>query len=72
MLANPAARQIFRCAADSLAGTSLDHLIPERFRKRHRAHGRKFAGKVEATGRPGGGTSVEISLPLDEDMRASQ
>jgi PAS domain S-box-containing protein len=43
VLFNPAAEQMFGCAAADVLGTSLEQFVPVRFRERHRAHIKHFS-----------------------------
>ncbi|MCX7961401.1 MAG: PAS domain S-box protein [Burkholderiales bacterium] len=52
-LANPAAERIFGRRASEMVGTSLDLLVPERFRAAHREHLRRFAAGGESYRRMG-------------------
>ncbi len=50
---NPAAEQMFGCAAADVQGTPLDQFIPPRFREAHRAHIDRFAETGVTTRRMG-------------------
>jgi len=53
VLCNIAAEKMFGCTPDQAIGTSLDRLIPERFRAAHRAHIERFASTGETSRRMG-------------------
>jgi len=56
VLFNAAAEQMFRCSAVAVIGETIDRFIPERFRRSHAEHIRKF-GQTGVTNRRMGGLS---------------
>ena len=64
VLFNEAAERIFQCKAADAVGGPLERFIPERFRKAHRAHIRRF-GATGATMRRMGGEVALYGLRAD-------
>jgi two-component system sensor kinase len=64
VLFNAAAERIFRCKAGDAVGRPLDRFIPERFRKAHGEHVRKF-GATGTTVRRMGGEVALFGLRAD-------
>ena len=56
VLFNPAAEKTFGWPRDAVIGQSVDKLLPQRFRERHRAHIERFARTGETVRRMGGQT----------------
>ena len=56
VLFNPAAEKTFGWPRGAVIGQSVDKLLPERFRERHRAHVERFARTGETVRRMGGQT----------------
>jgi PAS domain S-box-containing protein len=61
---NPAAGLMFHCKISEALGTSLDRLIPERFRHVHKKHVRTFAGS-QAVNRRMGALNQIVGLRSD-------
>ena len=61
---NPAAEQMFGCAAANVLGTPLEQFIPSRFRDRHQSHISHF-GETGVTTRRMGGQSEITGLRAD-------
>ena len=55
---NPAAEQMFGCAAANVLGTPLGQFIPSRFRDRHRAYIAQFGETGVTTRRMGGQSEI--------------
>ena len=64
VLFNRAAEQLFRIRRDQVTGTSLDRLLPPRFRGAHRAHLGKF-GRTGVTSRKMGDVTTLWALRAD-------
>jgi PAS domain S-box-containing protein len=61
---NAAAERVFRWPRAAVLGEPLDKLLPERFRRGHRAHIERF-GRTGATSRRMGGQNVLLALRAD-------
>ena len=59
-LFNQAAEKVFRCRAEDAIGTSLDRLIPQRYRDAHREHVQRFA-QTGQTNRTMGSAGMNLS-----------
>ncbi len=64
VLFNPAAQQMFRCAAQDALGEPIDRFIPERFRQAHQDHVETF-GRTRVTNRRMGLLGAVMGLRAD-------
>jgi len=64
VLFNPAAEQMFRCAAEDALGQPIERFIPERFRGGHHGHVETF-GHTNTTNRRMGGVGAVSGLRAD-------
>ncbi len=74
VLFNPAAEQMFDCAAADVLGTPLEHFIPSRFRERHRSHIARFTETGVTTRRMGRQSEITglrangVEFPLEASI----
>jgi two-component system, NarL family, sensor histidine kinase UhpB len=75
---NPAAEEMFGCAAENVLGTPLDQFIPGAFREAHRRHVERFgatgvtrrrmAGQSEITGLRANGDEFPVEASISQVM----